>query len=104
MVAILQADMFNKKTALITGAASGIGRGLAIHAAGLGMNVVLMDLNEEGLTQTQALIPSSPTLVFKCDLSNIDDFTLCTVTIDYEFCMIHFIFNIPGLSLDVVPR
>ncbi|MDA7563792.1 SDR family NAD(P)-dependent oxidoreductase, partial [Gammaproteobacteria bacterium] len=54
MVAILQADIFKNKTALITGAASGIGRGLAVHAAGLGMNVVLMDLNEEGLAETQA--------------------------------------------------
>jgi NAD(P)-dependent dehydrogenase (short-subunit alcohol dehydrogenase family) len=82
MVVILQADMFNKKTALITGAASGIGRGLAIHAAGLGMNVVLMDLNEEGLSETQALIPSSPTLVLKCDVSNLEEFTLCKEKID----------------------
>ncbi|MGY8772996.1 MAG: SDR family NAD(P)-dependent oxidoreductase, partial [Gammaproteobacteria bacterium] len=55
--------MFDRKTALITGAASGIGRGLAVHAAGLGMNVVLMDLNAEGLAETQALIADSPSLV-----------------------------------------
>jgi len=89
----LQADMFNKKTALITGAASGIGRGLAIHAAGLGMNVVLMDLNEEGLSETQALIPSSPTLVLRCDVSNLEEFTLCKEKIDAEFGMVHFLFN-----------
>ena len=76
MVVILQADIFKNKTALITGAASGIGRGLAVHAAGLGMNVVLMDLNEEGLTETQALIQGSPTLVLKCDVSNLEEFTL----------------------------
>ena len=100
MVAILQADMFNKKTALITGAASGIGRGLAIHAAGLGMNVVLMDLNEEGLSETQALIPSSPTLVLKCDVSNLEEFTLCKEKIDAQFGMVHFLFNNAGIFLE----
>ena len=100
MVVILQADMFNKKTALITGAASGIGRGLAIHAAGLGMNVVLMDLNEEGLSETQALIPSSPTLVLKCDVSNLEEFTLCKEKIDAEFGMVHFLFNNAGIFLE----
>ncbi len=34
-------DEFDGRTAVITGAASGIGRGLARHAAGLGMHVVL---------------------------------------------------------------
>ena len=100
MAAILQADMFNKKTALITGAASGIGRGLAVHAAGLGMNVVLMDLNEEGLSETQALIPSSPTLVLKCDVSNLEEFTLCKEKIDAEFGMVHFLFNNAGIFLE----
>ena len=96
----MQADMFNKKTALITGAASGIGRGLAVHAAGLGMNVVLMDLNEEGLSETQALIPSSPTLVLKCDVSNLEEFTLCKEKIDAEFGMVHFLFNNAGIFLE----
>ena len=49
MVGILQADIFTNKTALITGAASGIGRGLALRAATLQMNVVLLDLNADGL-------------------------------------------------------
>ena len=100
MVAILQADMFNKKTALITGAASGIGRGLAVHAAGLGMNVVLMDLNEEGLSETQALISSSPTLVLTCDVSNLEEFTLCKEKINTEFGMVHFLFNNAGIFLE----
>ena len=100
MAAILQADMFNKKTALITGAASGIGRGLAVHAAGLGMNIVLMDLNEEGLAQTQALIPDSPSLVLKCDVSNLEEFTLCKEKIDAHFGMVHFLFNNAGIFLE----
>ena len=57
---ILQADIFTNKTALITGAASGIGRGLALHAAKLQMNVVLMDLNADGLNETHSLMTQCP--------------------------------------------
>lgn len=42
---------FNNKVAVITGAASGIGAGLARHCAGEGMRVVLADRNGEGLQQ-----------------------------------------------------
>ncbi|MGH8383475.1 SDR family NAD(P)-dependent oxidoreductase [Pseudomonas sp.] len=37
------------RVAVITGAASGIGRGLAEHAAGLGMQLVLADVDDQGL-------------------------------------------------------
>ena len=39
------------RTAVITGAASGIGRGLARRAAGEGMNVVLADVEVGALTE-----------------------------------------------------
>lgn len=41
------------KTALITGAASGFGKAIAILFAKEGSNVILTDLNEEGLDQTR---------------------------------------------------
>ncbi len=40
-------------TAVVTGAASGIGRGLAVHAAGLGMKLVVADVDEGGLEETR---------------------------------------------------
>ena len=40
---------FNNKTALITGAAVGIGRATAIKLATNGANVVLVDINPETL-------------------------------------------------------
>jgi len=47
---------FTNKVAVVTGAGSGIGRGIAEHAAKAGMSLVLADINEEGLSETLALV------------------------------------------------
>jgi NAD(P)-dependent dehydrogenase (short-subunit alcohol dehydrogenase family) len=44
---------FKDKVAVITGAASGIGFGLAEHAANEGMKVVLADVEETALLQAE---------------------------------------------------
>ena len=46
---------FRGKTAVITGAASGIGRGLAVRCAAEGMHVVASDVEEGALAETVAL-------------------------------------------------
>ncbi|MFF9847532.1 SDR family NAD(P)-dependent oxidoreductase [Streptomyces litmocidini] len=45
------AEVFGGRTAVITGASSGIGAGLARHAAGLGMKLVLADIAAERLAE-----------------------------------------------------
>ncbi|KQX53273.1 MULTISPECIES: SDR family NAD(P)-dependent oxidoreductase [unclassified Streptomyces] len=45
----LAAEVFGGRTAVITGASSGIGAGLARHAAGLGMKLVLADIAADRL-------------------------------------------------------
>jgi 3-oxoacyl-[acyl-carrier protein] reductase len=46
----------NGRVIVITGAAQGIGRGVAIKAAGLGATVALVDLNADGVNETAKLI------------------------------------------------
>jgi NAD(P)-dependent dehydrogenase (short-subunit alcohol dehydrogenase family) len=41
------------RTAVVTGAASGIGRALALHAAGEGMNLAVADVDEAALEETR---------------------------------------------------
>lgn len=49
---------FKNKVAAVTGAASGIGRALAVELAARGANVAMADINAAGLEETAALITS----------------------------------------------
>lgn len=52
----IDTDVFGQGVAVITGAASGIGAGLARRAGALGMTVVVADVNAEGAAATAAAI------------------------------------------------
>ena len=66
---------FKNKVAVITGAGSGIGRGLAEHAAKQGMRIVLADVNEEGLNKTLEIVKDMGTeaIARVTDVNSIDE-------------------------------
>lgn len=61
---------FGNKTVIVTGAASGIGRGVAERFASEGANVVLCDIDEPRLEQVAATLPPDRTLARRCDVSD----------------------------------
>lgn len=61
------------KQILITGAASGIGRCVAVEASKLGANIALVDLNEAGLQETLGMLSEGSHTTLKCDLTSSED-------------------------------
>ena len=63
------------KVAVVTGAASGNGRGMAVRLAQEGARVVIADIDREGLEGTAALIrqPVGQALIRPCDVARKDD-------------------------------
>lgn len=58
---------FDGKTAIVTGAARGIGRGIALELARRGSNVVIADLNEESAREVVAEIQAGGTRANYCE-------------------------------------
>ena len=92
---------FKDKVAVITGAASGIGRGLARRATKEGMKVVLADVERDSLTQTEKELKRSGANVISVitDVSKSEDIeNLARLTID-TFGEIHFLCNNAGVGM-----
>ena len=61
------------KTILVTGASSGIGRGIAITCSKMGAQVIICGRNEERLCQTKELMEGSGHLQILADLTKAND-------------------------------
>ena len=63
---------FQGKTAVITGAAAGIGRAVALRFAEEGANLALLDINYEKLMEVKKELSvfSDNVLIFDCDISD----------------------------------
>ena len=77
------------KTAIITGAGSGLGRSIAIGIAKAGANVVIADINKQEATQTCELIkneiPEVSAMVVLCDVTNEADVEKAFATVKESF-------------------
>jgi len=87
------------KVAVITGAASGFGRELAVLCAGEGMRLVLADIDEKNLPGTVALLPPGATaLSVKCDVSKAESVKALADETWARFGACHLLFNNAGVS------
>lgn len=68
--------------ALVTGAASGMGRIYCIRLAGMGYNVVAVDINKEGLDQTCTLVKDAVNALEGIDNSVKESFRILPVVQD----------------------
>lgn len=92
---------FKDKVAVITGAASGIGRGLAEKCAKEGMKVVISDIDEKGLRRTERSLKriGSDVLAVITDVSKAEEIEhLAKKTID-AFGNVNTLFNNAGVAL-----
>lgn len=87
------------KVAVITGAASGFGRELAILCAQEGMKLVLADIDEKNLPGTVALLPpGTETISVKCDVSKPESVDHLASETYAKFGRAHLLFNNAGVS------
>ena len=87
--------------ALVTGAASGMGRIYADRLASKGYNLVLVDINAKGLEETVAMVkasaPSAGILVVVQDLSAVDAADKIWEKTEAEGCVVEVLVNNAGI-------
>lgn len=90
----------NGKTALITGAASGIGRAIGLKLAAAGANVVLTDVNEAGLKESAGLArdKGGKAIVVVHDVSDEAQWLVALDAAQEAFGNLHFLVNNAGIS------
>jgi NAD(P)-dependent dehydrogenase (short-subunit alcohol dehydrogenase family) len=91
---------FRGKVAVITGAASGIGRGIAEKCVGEGMKVVLADIDEAALSEVESELKSMGGAVLRVltDVSKRSDIeSLARMAFD-TFGGVHLLFNNAGVA------
>ena len=91
---------FNGKTAVLTGAGSGFGLECARIAAGLGMNVVMADVQQDALNMAAAEISGMGVQVLarRVDVSKAEDMQGLADAVKARFGAPHFVFNNAGVG------
>jgi len=93
-------NRFKGKTAVVTGAGSGIGRAIAVRLAEEGADVCLLDVNEQGLKETAAAVTtfSGKAVRIKCDMSAMTDIAAAVDTLFRECNGVDILVNGAGVG------
>jgi NAD(P)-dependent dehydrogenase (short-subunit alcohol dehydrogenase family) len=91
---------FGDKVAVVTGAASGIGRGLAERCMQEGMKVVLADIDETALAQTERELKDAgaDVVAVRTDVSKFGDVDALAQRTLATFGAVHLLFNNAGVG------
>jgi NAD(P)-dependent dehydrogenase (short-subunit alcohol dehydrogenase family) len=91
---------FAGRTAVITGGGSGFGREFAHLAAGLDMNVVIADVQQDALDTVKAELDAkgAPVLACRVDVSKGDQVEALAAEAEARFGAIHLVFNNAGVG------
>ena len=94
------------KVALVSGAASGMGRQMAIGFAEAGADVLLVDINLPGAEATADDIGKlgRKAVAVKCDVSNVDQIRETFLKLDSEFGRIDVLGNVAGEASMKIPE
>lgn len=94
---------FKGKTALVTGAASGIGRAAAITFAEHGANVVIVDMDEISLERTKKEVEAMGAKVLSCvcDVSDEESVNSAAISALEKFGKIEILVNNAGVFRDM---
>lgn len=88
-------------TALITGAASGIGLAVAKLCHRLGMKIALVDRNTEALSKARSQFDNGgPTKTYAMDVSKMDEWTDLRVKVEMDFGQVSFLMLNAGIGLN----
>ncbi len=91
---------FQNKTAVITGAGSGFGLECARIAAGLGMQLVLVDVQQDALDKaaTELQAAGAAVLAMRVDVSKAEQMDALGAAVLQRFGAPHFVFNNAGVG------
>jgi NAD(P)-dependent dehydrogenase (short-subunit alcohol dehydrogenase family) len=97
---------FKGKVAIVTGGASGIGRGIAERCAAEGMKVVIADIEEAALKQAEKTLKDggAEVLAVRTDVSKLTEVEALAQKTLEAFGRVNLLFNNAGVNTDISLR
>ena len=88
---------FQNKVAVVTGAASGIGKSTAIRLDSEGAIVIIVDINENQLKETKKLLSNKNSSAKILDIANINDIKSFFQTLKKDYKKLDCLINVAGI-------